>query len=86
MNDIKRIVFKLASEDRVNIYAVVSESPYKEILIGDMFSKDSYSGKNSVQICGFDDLKGAWSCGRYNHSMDCCLVWNDVKQFLEKKV
>lgn len=90
MDDIKRIIFKLVDESKVEIHAVIEEKPLigdspKTILIGDIFSKGSFSGKESIQICGFDDFKGAWSCGRYNHSMDCCLIWNGIKQFLKSK-
>ena len=86
MNDIKRIRFELDGDNRVNIFAVISElEGVEDILIGDIFSDGSYSGKNSIQICGFDNIKGPWSCGRFNHSQDCCLVWNDISNFLKKK-
>ena len=92
MNDITRIRFELDGDNRVKILAVIGKGiTSKEILIGDIFSDkgshglSSYSGKNSIQICGFDNIKGPWSCGRFNHSQDCCLVWNDIEQFLNKK-
>ncbi len=86
MNDIKRIRFELDGDMRVKIFAVISEDIVKEeVFIGDIFSDGSYSGKNSIQICGFDNVQGPWSCGRFNHSQDLCLVWNDIKNFLKKK-
>ncbi len=91
--NLKKIKFKLIDEGHVEIYAVYPSiaSEENEILIGDIFSEKkegnlkSYSGTNSIQICGFDNLKGTWSCGRFNHSQDCCLVWNDIEEFLKKK-
>ena len=90
----KKIKFKLIDEGHVQIYAeydsVLDEN--KELLIGDIFSEknnsslSSHSGKNSIQICGFDQVNGAWSCARFNHSQDLCLVWNDIESFLKKKV
>ena len=88
----KKIKFKLVDEGHVQVYAEYdSILENKELLIGDIFSETlggmtSHSGKNSIQICGFDQMKGLWSCGRFNHSQDCCLVWNDVDSFLKKKV
>lgn len=85
-----KIKFKLLNDGHVQIYATYPNLiEEEEVLIGDIFSEtgslESYSGKNSIQICGFDHMKGLWSCGRFNHSQDCCLVWNDIKPFLEKK-
>lgn len=89
MDDIKRIIFELVDENKVDIHAVVREKingiPAETIKIGHIFSKGSYSGKDSIQVCGFDNIKGPWSCGIFNHSMDVCLQWNDLKNFLKKK-
>lgn len=85
MNDIKRIMFKQTSDDYVEIYAVTCESPLQKIRIGQVFSKGSYSGKESIQICGFDSLEGPWSCGCFNNSQDICLKWIDTEQWFEKK-
>lgn len=96
MNDIKKIKFKQIDEEHVQIIATFGKPTVnaitgedKEIVIGDIFSESenlkSYSGKNSIQICGFDHMKGLWSCGRFNHSQDCCLVWNDIENFLKLK-
>ena len=92
MNDIKKIKFKQIDEGHVEIIATFENIlEEKDIVIGDIFSErsdnklTSHSGKNSIQICGFDHMKGLWSCGRFNHSQDCCLVWNDIKNFLDLK-
>ncbi len=91
---LKKIKFELVDEGHVKIFATYPDAldEEKKILIGDIFSEKkgnqhltSYSGKSSIQICGFDKLEGTWSCGRFNHSQDCCLVWNDIDTFLKKK-
>ena len=78
MNDIKEITFKQVSETCVEIYS----DTYK---IGQIFSKGSYSGTDSIQICGFDSLEGPWSCGAFNNSQDICLKWINLKEWFKKK-
>ena len=91
MNDIQKIRFKQIDDGHIQIIAVFDRGilGVKEDVIGEIFSEQgelkSYSGKNSIQICGFDHMKGLWSCGRFNHAQDCCLVWNDIEKWLEKK-
>ena len=58
----------------------------KPIEIGHIFSDGSYSGKESIQICGFDSFQGPWSCGCYEKSMDLCVKWHDIQEWLEKKL
>ena len=91
MNDIKKIKFRLIDEGYVEIVATFEGAlEDKEVVIGSIFSESgdlkSCSGKNSIQICGFDNMQGLWSCGRYNHSQDCCLVWNNIEKWLETKI
>lgn len=83
MDNIKRIWFKQKDDTKIEIHAETTDG--EDIEIGHIFSKDSYSGINSIQVCGFDNYEGPWSCGIYNHSQDCCLIWNAVSAFLREK-
>lgn len=85
MNDIKRIIFKQVGDQEIEILAVTMENPLTTVRIGHIFSKGSYSGKDSIQICGFDSLEGPWSCGAFNNSQDICLKWIDIEQWFDKK-
>lgn len=91
MNDIKKIRFKQIDDGLIQIIAVFDNGVLgvKENVVGEIFSEQgelkSFSGKNSIQICGFDHMEGLWSCGRFNHAQDCCLVWNDIENWLKKK-
>ena len=90
MSNIKKIKFKQIDEGYIEVIATFRGAlGDREIIIGSIFSESgdlkSYSGKSSIQICGFDSMRGLWSCGRYNHSQDCCLVWNDIEMFLKTK-
>lgn len=58
----------------------------KQGLIGDIFINDSYSGKNSIQACGFEKIGGPWGCGRFFGTKDICLIFKEQteKEFSEK--
>jgi len=69
------IVFKQISEGYVKIFREGKE-------IGHIFSNgndenghnfDSYSGKQSIQLCGFDEVAGEWGCGCYKGKRDLCV-------------
>jgi hypothetical protein len=77
-----KIKFKQIKEDYIEIIAVYNNN---EIKIGQIFSEGSYSGENSIQICGFDRISDVWSCYNFNHSLDCCLIWNNDKTLLKLK-
>ena len=85
MNDIKRIIFKNENEEHIEIHAVICESPLRTTRIGQIFSKGSYSGKHSIQVCGFDSIEGPWLCGCFNNSQDICMKWIDEERWVELK-
>jgi len=45
--------------------------------VGDIWVEESYSGENSIQICGIEKIDGPWGCGRINNSRDVCAIFKD---------
>lgn len=60
------ITFKIESKHRVKIMRNKKQ-------IGHIFSEGSYSGKNTIQMCGFDMVTGVWSCGPFKGKKDLCV-------------
>lgn len=69
--------FKLLQDGSVGIYKEVNG---KDVNIGHIFSDNSYSGKNSIQICGFDKIEGDWNCVKYSLKKDLCLIWDNESE------
>lgn len=85
MNDLRKITFKQVSDDCVEIYSDDPKSATGAHKIGQIFSKGSYSGSDSIQVCGFDSVEGPWSCGAFNNSQDICLKWINLEEWFKKK-
>ena len=54
--------------------------------IGQIFAKGSYSGENTIQICGFKMINGPWGCNIYRNTKDCCLVYTEVCEHSWKQI
>ena len=79
-----KITFKQVSETRVDIFM-------NEKKIGDVWSylstgndNESYSGDNSIQICGIKDISPMWGCGRYDSKKDVCVIFEEKENEEEK--
>lgn len=77
------ITFKMKTDKCVEI---IRE---KEV-IGHIFSElpsegyggttGSFSGKRSIQLCGFDNVTGIWGCGCFKGKNDLCVEFNWKKE------
>ena len=67
-----KITFKQTSDTHVDILI-------NGKLVGDIWSRLSdkslsYSGEDSIQICGFVERSTVWDCGRFLNK-DMCLIF-----------
>ena len=46
---------------------------------------ESKDGKNSIQICGFDNISEIWTCGQFGGKKDCVVSFNTKDSDYDKQ-